>query len=56
MSEERNQRKVFEGGHNYKRAGGDRRKAARRKSDLAVTILKYLAVALVAALLVKYLG
>lgn len=56
MSEERNQRDVFEGGQRFKRAGGDRRKSPRRKSDLAFSLLKYLAVAVFAALLSKFLG
>lgn len=55
MSEERNQRDVFEGGKSYSRTGGDRRKAPRRKTDLLMTTLKYLAAALLAALMVKYL-
>ncbi len=55
MSEERNQREVFEGEHRRER-GPDRRRAPRRKTDLIGTLFKYLAVALVAALLAKYLG
>lgn len=55
MSEERNERGVFEGESRQPR-GADRRKTPRRKSDLLMTLLKYLSVALVASLLVKFLG
>lgn len=54
MSEERNERTVFEGERQAR--GDDRRKISRRKSDILMTFLKYLSVALVAALLVKFLG
>jgi hypothetical protein len=56
VSEEHNERPIFEGGKSYDRTGGDRRKVPRRKTDLVITILKYLAAAVLAALLVKYLG
>lgn len=55
MSEKRNERGVFEGESLHTR-GADRRKSPRRKSDILMTLLKYLSVAMVAALLVKYLG
>lgn len=55
MSEERNERAVFEGS-NQRSRGPDRRRASRRKSDLLMILLKYASVALVAALLAKYLG
>jgi hypothetical protein len=56
VSEERNERAVFEGVKEHSRTGSDRRKKSRRKSDMVMTVLKYLAVALLAALLAKYLG
>jgi len=56
MSEERNERALFEGGKSYSRTGGDRRRGARRKADVFMGLLKYFSVALLAALLVKYLG
>jgi hypothetical protein len=56
VSEERNERAVFEGVKEHSRSGVDRRKKSRRKSDMVMTVLKYLAVALLAALLAKYLG
>jgi len=55
MSEERNERRVFEG-ENLQVRGADRRKLPRRKSDIQMTLFKYLSIALVAALLVKFLG
>lgn len=55
MAEIRNQREVFDGGERRKK-GEDRRRAKRRKSDIFMMIVKYLGVALLAALLVKYLG
>lgn len=54
MSEERNERQVYEG--ERRERGEDRRKKVRRKSDLLMTLLKYSCVALVTALLVKYFG
>jgi hypothetical protein len=53
MSEERNQRDLFEG---KMQRGPERRVAYRRKADYFYAFLKYLAVALLAALMVKYLG
>ncbi len=55
MSEERNRRDVFEGGSLQER-GSDRRKALRRKTDIARALLKLLAVALIGALLIKLFG
>ena len=57
MSEEHNERKLFEGNAQFSKPkrGADRRKKLRRKSDVFFTILKYACVALMAALLVKCL-
>ncbi len=55
MSEERNERAVFEG-ENRREQGADRRKATRRKSDFVMMVLKLFSVAVVAALLVKFFG
>ncbi|HEY3326022.1 MAG TPA: hypothetical protein VGK14_02500 [Novimethylophilus sp.] len=50
---ERNERLVYDGS---KRRTPDRRQTQRRKSDMVKTYLKYLAVAVVVAVLVKLLG
>lgn len=55
MSEERNERRVFEG-ENLQVRGADRRQRPRRKSDILMTLFKYLSFALVVSLLVKFLG
>lgn len=55
MPEQRNERSVFEG-ESRRARGTDRRKSPRRKSDILMTVLKYLSVAIVTSLLVKYLG
>ena len=55
MSEERNERRVFEGESQQVR-GPDRRKLPRRKSDILMTLFKYLSFALVVSFLVKFLG
>jgi len=50
MAEERNQKPVFEGKNRYQ---SDRRATARRKSDKVKVWLRYLAVAVTTAILLK---
>ena len=57
MAEIRNQKEVFEGSGRRGRRGPDRRSRwPRRKSDWLMMLVKYAAVAIVGAVLFKYLG